>query len=277
MRNTIILTAMLLTLVGAGGAMAMDFDRVVIVSIDAWHPASISAQRTPVIAALMQQGSYTLNGRSTEPPKTLIAHTAMMTGLSPQQNGKTDNLWSPGDPQVGVPTIFDLARARGYRTGYFYSKRKLGYLENPAIDEAVFDSLGSQEKALGFLKQGGHRFAFVHISGLDVSGPESGWLSEDYLETLFYIDLELKELVDYLQQQGSYLLILTSDHAGHGKEHGTSDPEDYRLPLVVASDRMSFPEIQGRPYRITELRALLDRYLTTETLSSPEAGDRHPQ
>ncbi len=46
----------------------------------------------------MESGTYTLNGRSTDPPKTLIAHTAMFTGLSPEESGKVDNDWTPGEP-----------------------------------------------------------------------------------------------------------------------------------------------------------------------------------
>ncbi len=83
---------------------------------------------------MVESGTYTLKGRSTDPPKTLIAHTAMFTGMSPEKNGKTDNSWMPGQGAIEKPTIFNSAKSNKYQTGYFYSKQKLGYLVNDAID-----------------------------------------------------------------------------------------------------------------------------------------------
>ena len=39
--------------------------------------------------------------------------------------------------------------------------------------------------------------------------------------------------------------------------HGTSHPEDYRLPFLILSDVKKFPDMQGRPYSVTELRAII--------------------
>ncbi len=101
-------------------ALAHAADSILVISIDALHPAALSARTSPTLQALMQAGRFTLNGRSVDPPKTLIAHTAMLTGLSPAQSGKRDNDWQPGEPQVAKPTLFDDARQDGYRTAYYY-------------------------------------------------------------------------------------------------------------------------------------------------------------
>ena len=86
----------LLSLLCAAPVWAGDAVSVLVVSIDALHPAALSEKASPALFALMQPGRYTLQGRSVDPPKTLIAHTAMLTGLSPEQNGKQDNDWQPG-------------------------------------------------------------------------------------------------------------------------------------------------------------------------------------
>jgi hypothetical protein len=48
-----------------------------------------------------------------------------------------------------------------------------------------------------------------------------------------------------------------SDHAGHGLDHGTDHPEDGILPPVIRSDRGRLPDLQGKRYEITGLRAIL--------------------
>lgn len=237
--------------------LASAADSVLVVSIDALHPAALSATTTPTLRALMQPGRFTLQGRSVEPPKTLIAHTAMMTGLPPAQNGKVDNEWKPGEPQVGKPTLFDDARQAGYRTAYYYSKPKLGYLINPAVGEHALEPDGGIERVRAFFRNDGKCFAFLHVSGLEWAGTDSGWLSRAYLDELKDIDAALAPLFDEVSRRGEYVIVVTSDHAGHDKLHGTDHPEDYKLPLILSGNLARLPRIPQGDWPVTSLRSLV--------------------
>jgi hypothetical protein len=118
-------------------------DSILVISIDSLHPDALSARTSPTLHALMQTGRHTLQGRSVDPPKTLIAHTAMLTGLPPARNGKIDNEWQPGEPQVSKPTLFDDAKQFGYRTAFYYSKPKRGYLVNAAVEVHGLEPVGA--------------------------------------------------------------------------------------------------------------------------------------
>jgi predicted AlkP superfamily pyrophosphatase or phosphodiesterase len=240
---------------------------VLIISIDALHPKALSGKSSPTLYALMKQGNYTLYGKSTDPPKTLIAHTAMFTGLEPAASGKTDNDWKPGEPGVMRETIFHHAKRRGYHTAFYYSKTKLGYLVNDAVDEHALAPDDGIDQAGTFLKNKGGRFVFLHVSGLEYEGSEYGWLSPEYLAELTSIDRDLGPLFEEVRKQGSYLLIVTSDHAGHDKLHGTSHLDDYRLPLIAVSDVAACGSIQDRPYRVTELKSLVEKVITSGSCS----------
>ena len=239
------------------GLFAADIPNVVVVSIDALHPSALAKDVSPNLWQIMQEGQYTLDGKSVTPPQTLINHSAMLTGVSPEKGGRTDNNWRPGQPQIAMTTLFDDMKRRGYANAYFYSKPKLGYLAGRSlkIDKLVPDT--GVNEAQRFMGKGGKRFVMLHISGLEFVGIERGWLSPAYLEELARIDNSLRPLVDDLKTRGNYLLVVTSDHAGHEKHHGTSHPEDYRLPFVILSDVKRFPDIQGRPYSVTKLRAIV--------------------
>lgn len=67
----------------------------------------------------------------------------------------------------------------------------------------------------------------------------------------------LAPLFGELERRGSYYLVVTNDHAGHEQDHGTDHPEDGLLPLVLRSDRQRLPDIQGKRFEITGLRAIL--------------------
>ena len=247
----------LLTTFLLAAAPAAPPERVVVISIDALHPKALTPATMPNVARLARLGKVTLEGHSTRPPKTLIAHTAMLTGLTPEKSGKTDNAWEEGQPTVAFPTVLDDAKAAGYRTALFYSKEKLGFLVTRGVDQPALVPDDGVVRARAFLAPPGRAFLFLHLSGLEFTGMESGWMSAPYLAKATEIDRALGPLVADLERRGSFFLVITSDHAGHDLEHGTEHPEDGRLPLVVRSDRTLLPDIQGRPYEITGLRAIL--------------------
>lgn len=114
---------------------AWAFEHVLIVSIDALHPSALGEEVSPTLHQLMQTGRSTLDGRSVSPPKTLIAHTAMVSGLKPEESGKQDNDWHADEPRVPVPTLFGDAKGLGYATAFYFAKPKLGYLAGPGVDE----------------------------------------------------------------------------------------------------------------------------------------------
>jgi predicted AlkP superfamily pyrophosphatase or phosphodiesterase len=230
---------------------------VLVVSIDALHPDTLLGDEMPNVRRIMARGQYTLEGRSTRPPTTLVAHTAMVTGLSPERSGKTDNGWAPGQPTVKARTVFHLARDAGYRTAFFYSKEKLGYLVSPAIGTHALAPLDGVARARRSLAAGPRVFVFLHVSGLEFVGMDSGWLSPEYRAEARSIDAELGPLLEEVTRRGDFLVVVTSDHAGHGLEHGTNHPDDARLPLVVYSDRRRFPGLQGKPFEITSLVPVL--------------------
>ena len=237
-------------------AFSGDVQTVLVVSIDALHPDALSEKNSPTLHALMRSGRYTLAGQSVDPPKTLIAHTAMMTGLMPEENGKRDNDWKPGMSQVARETLFDDARRRGFRTAFYYAKQKLGYLLSDAVDEHALARDDGIDLARAFFRKGGKRFVFLHVSGLEDAGTDSGWLSLEYLEELTDIDKELAPLLAEVCKRGAYLVVVTSDHAGHERQHGTSHSDDYKLPLIVAADHV-LPPLATGPFRITGLRNIV--------------------
>ena len=233
---------------------------VIVISIDALHPDAIKIANPANIGKLMSRGVFTLNGKSVTPPKTLVSHTAMVIGKKPEESGYVSNTWNKGDKTVQGDTVFHDAKKAGYKTYFVYSKKKLGFLENPALDRSIFskeDPVADVEKIIG--KEKDPFFIFLHISGLDDIGPKYGWLSKEYLEEFLLIDEDLKNIIDYFINRSDTTIIITSDHAGHDKEHGTDHPEDYKLPLIIYSKTTNFDYIKYSQYISYQLRDIVNK------------------
>ncbi len=240
-------------------AFSSEIKSVLIISIDALHPAAIGPETTPNINGLMKQGVFTLDGQSTVPPLTLLSHGAMFSGLGPGRGGRAQNDWRPGEAVIQDKTIFDLAKANRFSTGFFYSKEKLGYLVTDTVDRHEWDPDFSIENGLDFFRNSDDKkFCFLHISGLDRAGPVDGWMSQGYMEEVFYIDQAIAPLIRMVMSKGGYLLMITSDHAGHGKVHGSDHPDDAKLPLVMVSDVADLTQFQGVSYHVTQLKSILE-------------------
>jgi predicted AlkP superfamily pyrophosphatase or phosphodiesterase len=257
--NKRIFTYILILCLWAFASNAASLKNVIIISIDALHPAALGARATPTIYKEMREGVYTLDGYSTNPPKTLISHTAMFTGLGPDKSGKSDNQWQLGEPTIDRKTIFDSAKRHSFQTGFFYSKEKLGFLINDAVDVHRWSREDAIDLAESFIKKPGRHFVFLHVSGLDFVGPEHGWLSKEYMEELSYIDEYLTPLIRLVKEQKNHLIIITSDHAGHDKIHGSQHPDDYKLPFITHSDIMKLKNIQNTRYSVSDLKDILDQ------------------
>ncbi len=242
-------------------SFANPFENVLIISIDALHPKALGQKTSTNIYTLMEKGSYTLNGNSTTPPLTLLSHTAMFTGLEPSESGKTDNVWQQGQKRVTKKTIFNTTKSLGFSTGFFYSKEKLGFLVNEAVDLHKLSYDFSIEQAIEFFKNPEKNFCFLHISGLDYAGPTEGWMSPGYMEELFFIDDAISPLINMIENKKNFLIIITSDHAGHGMVHGSDHPDDAMLPLVLVSDIISLKAFQDIKYNVTQLKPILETIL----------------
>ena len=245
-----------------GISFAASVKTVLVVSIDALHPDALSPETSKNIYRLMQQGSYTLDGHSTHPPKTLVSHAAMFSGLSPEKGGRKNNSWHTGELQIKGKTIFNTAKSLGFSTGFFYSKEKLGFLVNPAVDQYKLDKDFSVDNAVNFLKTADKKaFCFLHVSGLDITGPIEGWLSPGYMEELFYIDDAIAPLIRLVESKENYLIIITSDHAGHGTIHGSDHPDDEKLPFIMISDSVDSSPYQGITWHVADMKPFLDKIL----------------
>lgn len=142
---------------------------------------------------------------------------------------------------------------------------------NAAVDVHGLTPDDGIDQARAFFRQDGRRFCVLHISGLEYAGSAEGWLSETYLDTLSSIDLALAPLLKEATDRDKPLVIVTSDHGGHDRLHGTQHPDDYKLPLIVAGVYGGNPLPQDSELPITELRRLVQGQLTEPAPTGTES------
>jgi arylsulfatase A-like enzyme len=218
---------------------------VVIVSIDGLRPDAIGRFGATNLSRLAREGSHTFAAKTINPSKTLPSHTSMLTGEGPEEHGIT---WNSNQTQthetLAVPTVFGVARKRGLHTAAFFSKGKFNHLVVPgSLDYSQApngDGRWTADRTLGdvvrYLGENRPNLLFVHIGEPDKAGHLFGWMGRFYGRAVRKADAAVGQLVtaaDRAYGANNYTLIITADHGGHGRTHGTARAEDMTIPWIA--------------------------------------------
>ena len=224
-------------------------EHVVIISVDGLRPDAIDKFGAKTLQRMMREGRYSLAAKTIMPSKTLPSHTSMLTGVDVDQHGidwNSDEVDQHG--HVAVPTVFGQAKAAGFHTAAFFSKTKFHHLEAPNTMDYVRSPQGgmlngkwSAERTIGYVEEylehgGDPNLLFVHIGEPDYAGHLYGWMSPVYRQAVLQADRAVREVLEEATEKwgaGNFTMIVTADHGGHGRNHGSNDPRDTTIPWIV--------------------------------------------
>ncbi len=230
--------------------------KVLIISIDGLRPDGLLAADAPAILALAQRGSYTWDAQTIFPPVTLPAHASMLSGDTPDVHGLTWNDNLPGRGKITVPTILSIAHEAGYRTVMVVGKEKLTQLNAPgSVDAYVYATGGDQDVADQTVTQiqAGFDLMFVHLPNVDYFGHSAGWMSETYIAEIASTDTAVGRILAALPENTT--VILTADHGGHDKIHGSNTPTDMTIPWIIAGPNVIPDHLLGARVTTTDTAA----------------------
>jgi predicted AlkP superfamily pyrophosphatase or phosphodiesterase len=234
-------------------------DHVFIVSFDGGKPSVIAESAMPNLKKIAADGAATWSAQTIFPSKTLPSHTSMFTGLTP---AKHRVLWNSYDPARGIikaPTVFTLARGFDHRisTAFFVGKIKFRHLwQENSLD--VFDYDGQRSSApvplseevelattparqvaaaaAAYILEKKPNLCGIHFPDPDTAGHRFGWGSPEQKEAFASSDEALGILLAAIRKAGiaeRSVLIVSADHGGHGKTHGTNSPDDMTIPWIA--------------------------------------------
>ena len=224
-----------------GGSMAAE-TTVILVSIDGMRPDGMVQADTPTMDRLRAEGAASLTAQTVMPSVTLPCHTSMLRGVDTPRHGVTTNTFQPlARP---VPSLMDVARAAGRRTGFFYNWPELRDLCAPGgldVSYCWADAYSPEtdwrvaRAAAGHIAEAPFDFLFLYLGYTDECGHKHGWMTEPYFEAIANADRCIAHVLDACERAGrATVTLVQSDHGGHGRSHGTNMPEDMTIPWVLS-------------------------------------------
>lgn len=220
-------------------------DHVIVISLDGFRPDAIARYPLDVLRRLLREGSSSLQARTILPSSTLPSHASMLTGTTPEVHGIDFNREQDGGPTVAVPTIFELARREGLHTAAFYSKAKFRHLDRagaydywqaPRSNLDNWMATRTVADVAQYLQHERPNLLFVHVGEPDYAGHTTGWMNTFYGWAVRRADAAVGRLIEAADEaygRDAYTVIVTADHGGHGRAHGTDHPDDITIPWIA--------------------------------------------
>lgn len=212
--------------------------KVLLVSVDGMRPDALPKVKNA--QNIISKSAHNMNARTVIPSVTLPCHISMFHSVDPARHGTTTNTYTPQvRPIKGLCEVLmknkkknaifynweeirDVSRPSSMTHACFISGGKLGYeLANPMTADAAID----------FLSKVDIDFTFLYFGYPDAAGHTFGWMSEQYFHALENCWHQIQRVVDALGDD--YTVIITADHGGHDRTHGTELPEDMIIPMIV--------------------------------------------
>ena len=219
--------------------------RAILILVDGLRPEPVEQGLMPALSHLAAGGTATLKARSVMPSITLPCIASIFLSVPPTRHKTLTNTWHHN--RRPLPGLFEMARAGGLLTASFHGWDPLRDLSQPdVLDFAYYhrsgDPIASQTEsevcqfAADWIVRHQPGFSFIYIELPDQLGHKFGYLSPEYLSGCERVDAALSGLFERLKQAGlldEAVVVVTADHGGHDRTHGTPLPEDMTVPLIL--------------------------------------------
>ena len=220
--------------------------KVLLISVDGVRPdALVQMEAARYVFSL---GAVALHASSVVPSVTLPCHMSIFHSVDPERHGTMTNTYMP---QVRpVRGLCEVLKDGGKTCAMFYNWEQLRDLARPGSLAYSLMLKGRHEDtpaspvatyrqsndavttaAIECMKQKGPDFVFLYLAFSDDAGHKFGWMSDEYFDAL---ENSLQNILRVLQEKPEeYTVLITSDHGGHGRTHGTELPEDMIIPMAA--------------------------------------------
>ena len=215
-------------------------NKAVLILVDGMRPDGMTACGHPEVQKLMAEGKSTLRGRTVMPSVTLPCHMSLMHSVDPERHGVLTNTFTPQvRPVMG---LFAQLAKYDKKNAFFYGWCELKDLYQPeTLADAVFISGHSHPwdescdrltaQAAEYLRSDDPDFLFLYLGEVDEVGHKYGWMSAEYLRAIHHAFDCIEKIRAVLPEDS--ILLVTADHGGHDRSHGTDQPEDMTIPFLA--------------------------------------------
>lgn len=245
-------------------------EKVLLILVDGMRPDSLEAVNHPFMRHLIETGAYTGQARTVMPSVTLPCHMSLFHSVAPDRHGVLTNTYTP---QVRpINGLCEQLRQAKKTCGFFYNWGELKDLAKPdslAVSCFASGHIHTYQKAnqmvtdaaIRYICENQPDFAFLYLGYTDEAGHGFGWMTEPYLQSVRESWDCIERVVRAISEDTT--ILITADHGGHDRSHGTDMPEDMTIPLFIKG-RTVPAKLELDPVSILDIAPTIARLIGVE-------------
>lgn len=215
--------------------------KTILILVDGMRPDAL--ENVESAQSIIKKSTYTMNAQTVFPSVTLPCLISLFHSVEPMRHGTTTNVYMPQvRPIRGLCEVLkgagkecaifydweevrDVSRPNSIAHAAFYAGKRIGYIET-----------GSKlaDELIDYAKNYKMDFAFLHLACTDWTGHRFGWLSDEYMSAMQSSWNNIEKIISELGDEYTY--IITADHGGHDRTHGSEMPEDMTIPVMLCGE-----------------------------------------
>ncbi len=216
-------------------------NKVVLVLVDGLKGESVLGCNNEFAKKLVENYTSKLNAQAVMPSVTLPCHLSLFLSVVPQRHGILTNTYVP---QVRpIDSIIDCVAQQGKKAAMFYNWEQLRNLaKEGSLQHSLLTGIECDQKdelpltnaAIDYINDKNPDFVFLYFGSTDVIAHNNGWESDEYIKGINTAFDYIEKLMASIPKD--YTIVITSDHGGHDRIHGTDLPSDMTIPIIIAGE-----------------------------------------
>lgn len=216
-------------------------NKVILMLIDGMGWEGFNACTHPFAQELKQLGWYNPRSKVVLPSQTLPCHMSLFHSVEPERHGITTNTYTP--MARPLPGLFEQLKAAKKTTAMFYGWEQLRDVARPGtlsyaefLHYALYPDSDQRltEAAIARIRESQPDFVFLYLASTDDRGHKFGWMTEAYRKCVYDAIGSVEQVIRAFSQE--YTILVTADHGGHDRSHGTDDPRDLYVPVFLIGE-----------------------------------------
>lgn len=217
--------------------------KVLLILVDGMRSDAI--ENFESVQDLFSKSTYAIKAKTVMPSVTLPCHMSLFHSVDPARHGTTTNTYAP---QVRpVKGLCEVLAENKKKCAFFYNWEELRDLTRPDSLTFSYYCKGSEigyekandittDAAIACIDGNQIDFAFLYLGYTDAAGHINGWMSEEYMASIENSFKNINRIISSLPED--YVVIITSDHGGHDRMHGTDLDEDMIIPIILTGNNI---------------------------------------
>jgi predicted AlkP superfamily pyrophosphatase or phosphodiesterase len=231
--------------------------KALVIGIDGCRPDALRVARAPHLHCLMKNGAFSAAAQTGDIPVSGPGWSSLLTGVWREKHGVRDNGFEGSNFDEFPDFLARFKKARPDRSAVsivHWDPIRTRIIRGADQSTRHNSDAAVAADACRVLREQSPDLLFVHFDDVDEAGHRYGFdpRGSAYLSAIARVDAHIGRLVAAIRERPTaadedWLVVVSTDHGGSGRDHARNIPENRTIFLTVSGPSAARGTIEPPP------------------------------